>query len=161
MSALSKKKKWLKREFNQSLERLNLSLKNLNYSYQKCLQIGIKEDYPEDELEIFESLTSRFARTADIFSQKILTTLFILIKENPVSFIDKAHLAEKLGIIGSAKDLQEIRELRNEIAHEYSMRDISEIFEDVLKCTEKLKIILASAQTYIHEKIPLDGEDQE
>jgi len=53
------------------------------------------------------------------------------------------------------------RELRNEIAHEYSMRDISEIFEDVLKCTEKLKIILASAQTYIHEKIPLDGEDQE
>ncbi|HLP61331.1 MAG TPA: hypothetical protein VK186_20980 [Candidatus Deferrimicrobium sp.] len=156
MSALAKKMKWLKKDFKQSLESLNKSIKNLDYSYNKCLKIGIKEEYLEDELEIFESLTSRFARAADIFTQKILTALFILLKENPVSFIDKSNLAEKLGIINSAKDLQDIRELRNEIAHEYSMREITDIFEDVLKCTGNLKEIWTEAQNYIRDKIPLD-----
>jgi hypothetical protein len=67
---------------------------------------------------------------------------------------------EKLGIINSAKDLQDIRELRNEIAHEYSMDEITEIFEDVLKCTGSLKTIWAGAQDYIRDKIPLDNEKE-
>ena len=105
-------------------------------------------------MESFESLTSRFARTADILTQKILTTLFILLKEDPRSFIDRANLAEKLGIIDNSSDLQDIRELRNEIAHEYSMRDITEIFDEVLKYTASLKDILESTLSYIEKKIP-------
>lgn len=36
MSALARKMKWLKKDFKQSLESLNKSLKNLDYSYNKC-----------------------------------------------------------------------------------------------------------------------------
>lgn len=48
--------------------------------------------------------------------------------------------------------------MRNEISHEYSMRDISEIFEDVLNFSATLKDILKSAQSYIDKKFPEDEE---
>jgi hypothetical protein len=153
-NSLSKKKELLGKEFKKNLDNLRTSLKVLDFSYDKCLKIGIKNDYSDEELESFESLTSRFARTADILTQKILTTLFILLKEDPRSFIDRANLAEKLGIIDNSSDLQDIRELRNEIAHEYSMRDITEIFDEVLKYTASLKDILESTLSYIEKKIP-------
>jgi hypothetical protein len=153
-STLAKKRELLKKEFKKNMDSLRLSLKALNFSYEKCLKIGIKDDYSDEELESFESLTSRFARTSDVFTQKILTTLFILLKETPRSFIDRANLSEKLGIINRSKDLQDIRELRNEIAHEYSIRNITEIFDEVLKYTAILKNILKSAQTYIDTTIP-------
>lgn len=160
-SNASKKRELLKKEFKKNLDSLNSSLRALNYSYDRCLKIGIKDYYTDEELESFESLTARFARTSDFFTQKILTTLFILLKENPRSFIDRANLAEKLGIIESSKELQAVRELRNEIAHEYSMRDIMEIFDDVLKHTATLKNILESAQTYIHKTIPAEEKKEE
>lgn len=159
-SSVSKKRKLLEKEFRKNLDSLRTSLTVLNFSYDKCLKIGIKDDYSNEELESFESLTSRFARTSDILTQKILTTLFILLKENPRSFIDRANLSEKLGIINSSKNLQAIRELRNEISHEYSMRDITEIFDDVLESTATLKDVIGSALTYIEKKIPGAGAEK-
>jgi len=157
---LSKKRKLLKEEFRKNMDNLDLSLQALNFSYEKCLKIGIKDDYSDEELESFESVTARFARTSDIFTQKILTGLFILLKENPRSFIDRANLAEKLGIIKRSKDLQDVKELRNEIAHEYSMRNITEIFDDVLKYTAILNDILKSALPYIEKKIPDEKKEE-
>jgi uncharacterized protein YutE (UPF0331/DUF86 family) len=76
------------------------------------------------------------------------------LKEDPRSFIDRANLAEKFGIIDSSRNLQDIRELRNEIAHEYAMIDITEIFEEVLKYTAHLKDIIKSTLSYIDQKFP-------
>lgn len=154
MNQRAKKRELLEKEFRLSLADLSASLNALDYSYKKCVEIGIKEEYTEDELETFEALTSRFARTSDIFTQKILTTIFVLLKENPKGFIDRANLSEKLGIIPDSPVLQDIRELRNEIAHDYSMRDIAEIFRDVLKLSAELKNILKHAQSYITKKFP-------
>ena len=43
----------------------------LTYSYD-TLSIGIKEEYTFDELDKFEALTSRFARTSDMLIQRYL-----------------------------------------------------------------------------------------
>ena len=43
----------------------------LDYSYKKCSKIEIKKTYTEEELESFDSLTSRFARLSDLLIQKI------------------------------------------------------------------------------------------
>jgi hypothetical protein len=40
------------------------------------------------------------------------------------------------------------------------MDEIAEIFEDVLKCTGNLKTIWTGVQYYIHDKIPLDNEEE-
>lgn len=152
---LSKKKELLEKEFKKNLDSLKTSLNVLNFSYEKCLKIGTKDHYSDEELESFESLTSRFARTTDILTQKILTTVFILLKEDPRGFIDRANLAEKLEIIDSSSNLQDIRELRNEIAHDYSMRDITEIFDEVLKYTAFLKTTIDKTLSYIEKKVIL------
>jgi len=152
--SLSKKKELQEKELKKNLESMKISLRVLDFSYTKCRKIGIKAVYTDEELESFESLTARFARTADILTQKILITLFILMKEDARSFIDRANLAEKLEIIDSSEDLLNIRELRNEIAHEYAMRDIIEIFNEVLNNTDSLKTIIESTIVYINDKFP-------
>lgn len=91
----------------------------LAYSYEKCDDIGEKEEYDLEEQESFEALTSRFARTSDILTQKVLKTLFILLQENIKTIIDTANFLEKLEVIEKADDLLNIREIRNQIAHEY------------------------------------------
>jgi len=60
------------REPKEDFNRLDRAVDMLRYSVQQCRKIGIKTDYSLDELDRFESLTSRFARTSDICTQKIM-----------------------------------------------------------------------------------------
>ncbi len=51
---------------------LQQSVATLKLSVLKCQTIGIKEFYSFEELESFDSLTSKFNRTSDIFTQKVI-----------------------------------------------------------------------------------------
>ena len=104
------------------------------------------------ELDKFESLKSRFARISDILTQKILKSIFLLLREDVKTFIDRINKAEKLEMIDSAEQLKTIRDLRNEIAHEYCIEDISEIFENVLKYGGTLLGMIGSIKKYIDIK---------
>lgn len=117
----------LKKDFGD----LFISLESLKASFTKCRNIGVKEKYNFEEQESFDSLSSRFARTSDIYTQKILKTIFILLREHPKSFIDNANLAEKLEIIPSADELIIIRDLRNEIVHEYKLIELPRIYKEI------------------------------
>ena len=105
----------------------------LTYSYDTCKSIGIKEEYTFDELDKFEALTSRFARTSDMLIQKIFRLIDILELERPGSVIDRINRAEKRGLISSSEILKEMRYLRNESSHEYIPTVIEQIFEKVLR----------------------------
>ncbi len=118
-------------KLNKDINDLTTSVESLKISFSKCKRIGIKQEYNFDEQESFDSFTSKFARTSDIYSQKILKTIFILLRETPKSFIDKANLAEKLEVIPSAENLISIRDLRNEIAHEYMLEELPRIYKEM------------------------------
>jgi hypothetical protein len=120
----------------------------LRHSLLKCEAIGIKPDYSLDELDRFEALTSRFARTADLYTQRLLKSLFIVLGESAGSFLDKARLAEKLGIVGNAEDLVAIRDLRNTIAHEYAATDLGEIFRRALDLGGRLVQLIEAGVRY-------------
>jgi hypothetical protein len=60
----------IKEALGQELVSLRNARDILQYSYEKCVQIGIKNDYNYEELESFEALTSRFARLSDLIIQK-------------------------------------------------------------------------------------------
>ncbi|MCT4604982.1 MAG: hypothetical protein N4A64_02600 [Marinisporobacter sp.] len=122
----------------EELELVQDSNEMLEYSYMKCKEIGIKETYTYEELDKFEALTSRFARTGDILIQKIFRLIDIIELEMPGTIIDRINRAEKKGLITSAKIFKNIRRLRNEIAHEYIPTAIEEIFKAVLKLTPHL-----------------------
>jgi uncharacterized protein YutE (UPF0331/DUF86 family) len=119
------KRKLLLQQLEESLSTLDRSLKSLRYSFSKCSSIKKTDAYNLNEQESFEALTSRFARTSDILTQKILKTMFALIQENPKTFLDAANLLEKIEIVDHADNLLNIRELRNQIAHEYVIDDLN------------------------------------
>jgi hypothetical protein len=150
----------MREELKKDLNRLDMAVKMLQYSLSQCEKIGIKADYSLEELDRFENLTSRFARTSDIYTQKIMKGIILILREEANTFIDRANLFEKLEI-SSAEDLKLIRDLRNEISHEYRVDDITEIFEAVIEYSDKLIEIIEKTREFVEKKNLLDvKEDQ-
>jgi hypothetical protein len=93
---------------------------------------------------IQEAVTARFARLSDILLQKVYRALNRLEGLGAESRIDYFNLAEKKGWVESRDDLERIRSLRNEIAHEYAIRPIAELLDDVVTWSP---VLLAGSQS--------------
>ncbi|WP_010257084.1 HepT-like ribonuclease domain-containing protein [Treponema primitia] len=124
-----------------NLENLAASLNWLRRSFTSCDKIGIKTTYTEDEFDQFENLSSRYARTTDLLINKILRSIDAVELVDSGSVIDAANHAEKRGIIDSVSQLRELKDLRNEIAHEYETEDLSKLFALVLDATPRLFVL--------------------
>ena len=109
---------------------LQRSLKSLQQSRDKTHQLLQQSEFSFEELESIDSLTSKFSRTSDIYLQKVLRSIWMLLREDTVPLIDLLNRAEKLMIIVSAEELLQMRDIRNQIAHEYLPEAVPEL-EDV------------------------------
>jgi len=158
--SILKKRTLLLAQLSENLVLLEKSMAALAYSCEKCNAIGEKEEYDLEEQESFEALTSRFARTSDILTQKVFKTLFILLQENIKTIIDAANFLEKLEIIDEADDLLNIREIRNQIAHEYVDSDIKALFFDVLRYVPELKKIVKDVKAYYDKNLSSNKSSQ-
>ena len=117
---------------------LTAALTTLQLSVEKCKSIGTKSEYSFEELESFDSLTSKFNRASDIFTQKVLRSAWMLLHEPFVPFIDMMSKAEKISLLQSADQMIEIRDLRNQISHEYLPEAIHDLVPEVITFTEQL-----------------------
>ncbi|OGR33840.1 MAG: hypothetical protein A2091_02580 [Desulfuromonadales bacterium GWD2_61_12] len=121
----------------EELMGLQLAAGHLGYSMERCHNLIGQKDLPPEQLERLESLTSRFARLADLLIQR----LFRLIDEVELtgggSILDRIYRAEKRGW-ANATDLIKIRELRNLIAHEYATEKMPEIYIAVMALSPAL-----------------------
>ena len=136
----------------QNWELLMRSLDSLKLSVEKVSDIGQKKEYTFEELESFDSLTSKFARTSDIFLQKIIRTIWALLHETQMPLIDVLNKAEKLSIIESSDQLIEIRDIRNQIAHEYLPEAIQELVTDVIGLSKHLETNIRTCQRFISQR---------
>ena len=118
----------------------------LKYTYDLCSGIEIKGEFSQNELDKLELLTARFARTSDILIQKTLRTIDELELEPEGTVRDRIHKAEKRGIISNSGQLIDIRELRNQIAHDYLPEELNEIFGLVIELTP---VLLGSIENII------------
>ncbi|MDR2755451.1 MAG: hypothetical protein LBC20_07060 [Planctomycetaceae bacterium] len=130
---------------NNSLEvlRMNIdgfsaSLGWLRRSYERCVGIGIKTDYTEIEFDYFENLTSRYARTIDLLVNKVLRSIDVVEFVTGGSLIDVVNRAEQRGIVNSVTEIRMLKDLRNEIAHEYETGNLRELFDAVLQTVPQL-----------------------
>jgi hypothetical protein len=139
-------------ELRKDMAELEIAIDGLKMSFDKCSHIGIRNYYNFEEQESFDSLTSKFGRTSDIYTQRILKTILLLLRENPKSFIDRANLAEKLEIISSADDLLVVRDLRNEIVHEYVSAELSRIYREVLNQYSNLIDAIVMTKKFIEQR---------
>lgn len=132
------KEERLKQELKHELELLKRSLKVLALSYERCRVLDTKSDLTDNELIELDALTSRFARSSDILMQKVFGLMDAFELEENGTMLDKINRACKRGIGSSDTAMRQIRELRNQIAHEYSAVDVTSVFDKVLKLTPEL-----------------------
>lgn len=137
---------------NDEWEKLSKAMDNFYASLKKCEHIGIKEIYTLDETDAFDALSSKFARNSDILFQKIFKSIAALLKESAPSFMDRIYLMEKLNIISNAEMAAEIREFRNQIAHEYFMDQIVSIYPKLLKYSNELNKIYKETELFLKHK---------
>jgi hypothetical protein len=139
-----------------NLEFLNQAVPSFRKSLEKCRSLNLAAPRSFEIEESLDALTSKFARVSDIFTQKVLKSLVLLTREDAPTFVDRMNLCEKLRIISSAADLIEIRDLRNQIAHEYLSENLTEIYGDCLTLSEKLLSEIQVAHPVIERYLKSD-----
>ncbi|GHT09995.1 hypothetical protein FACS1894170_01440 [Planctomycetales bacterium] len=131
----------------------------LRRSYKRCADIGIKTDYTDVEFDHFENLTSRYARTTDLLVNKVLRSIDAVEFFTGGTLIDVVNRTVQRGIIDSVSEIRTIKDLRNEIAHEYEISDLRELFGAVLQAVPKL--LAVSERTIAYCAKYNEAEEQE
>jgi uncharacterized protein YutE (UPF0331/DUF86 family) len=132
----------------ENINVLNLSADWVRHSYEQTEAIEIKSRYAIEEFDKLENLTSRYARTTDMLVNKVLRSIDTVESEDIGTIIDIMNRAEKRGIVSSAELLHTIKDLRNNIVHEYKIAEITRFFADVKKYTPLLLEIIKNVNEY-------------
>ena len=135
----------------ENFDSFEKSIKWLKRSYNRCLNIGIKNQYIDDEFDQFENLCSRYGRSIDIFINKVLRSIDIMELEDIGTNIDVVNRAEKRGLIDSVDEIIEMKALRNEIVHEYVESRLIEKFEKVMKFSRRIIKFYERTKEYIQK----------
>lgn len=141
------------RVLEETLKQLDDGAAWLKRSLKRCQKAAGKKELSAADLDAFEALTSRFARLSDMILQKLFRGLDRIELEDGGTLLDALNRAEKRGLVDSAASFLEIRELRNEIAHEYAQEELSELFEGVLQHSPALLEIVRRAGDYCRRYI--------
>jgi hypothetical protein len=72
-----------------------------------------------DLAERVEAFVGRFGRLQDTVGDKLLPLVLLVLGEKASAAIDNLDRAERLGLIGSADEWMAMRNLRNQMVHEY------------------------------------------
>ena len=132
----------------ENLQKLNLSSEWVRKSYEQVKAIKLENDYSPENFEKLEVLASRYARTTDMLVNKALRSIDTLELEDIGTTIDIMNRAEKRGIVESAEILHTLKDLRNNIAHEYQIDEIAKFFEGIVKFSPVLLEIIGNVNEY-------------
>jgi len=76
----------------------------------------------------------------------------MLLHEPFVPFIDMMNKCEKMLILRSADQMIEIRDLRNQIAHEYIPESIRDLIPEVIELTSNLIVNIEDCQLFLETR---------
>ena len=136
----------------ENLESLEKSLNWLKRSYEKSIKVNFKSALSEEEFDIMENLTSRYSRAVDLIISKLFRSIDAVELEESGTILDVVNRAEKRGLIDSSKRLRELKDLRNEIVHEYETDDLLDTFESVRNNIPEILSIAQNIKDYCLKK---------
>jgi hypothetical protein len=131
-----------------NLEGMRKSIEWLRRSHEKCSRIGIRQSYSVEEFDAFENLASRFARTIDIIVNKMFRSIDAMELEDGGTLIDVINRAEKRALVVTAERIRDLKQLRNDIVHEYETDDLKQLFSQALESTPELFQIAEKTARY-------------
>ncbi len=119
----------------QNTQSLEKQLAWLKHSFDEASKIGLKTKYSLKEYDSFENLCSRYSRTIDFLIRKVFRSLDDVEFETQGTLVDVVNRAHKRGLFDRIEDIRHIKDLRNEISHEYMDDALQRLFGDILKWT--------------------------
>jgi hypothetical protein len=136
----------------EELAGLQFAANHLEYSMERCGSLIGQVEMPPEELERLESLTSRFARLADLLIQRIFRLIDEIEMTGTGTLLDRIYRAEKRGW-AEASEMIKIRELRNLIAHEYASDKMPEIYTAVAAMSPVLLAVVPKVIASVNDII--------
>lgn len=115
------------------------AVKQLEIAYNHCRNFRSQRHFSEQESMDLEAMTARFSRLVDLFTSKLLRAIDAAELITDGTLIDVMNRAEKRGIIKSSESLRSLKELRNEIAHEYLLQKLELLHDNIF---ESIPLIL-------------------
>lgn len=120
---------------------------HLKASLGRCKTID--SDAKEENVLIeFEALSSRFARATDMLIHKVYRSIDAVEFVEGGTLIDVMNRADKRKLIDSIKEMRILKDLRNDIAHEYISDRIQLLHQEILERTPKLLQLIVRAIDY-------------
>ena len=105
-----------------------------------------------EDLAFLDMITTRFGKLQDIIGSTIFPLILDILGENDVlSFRDKLNRLEKLNIIHNAAWWMNLREIRNQITHDYpdNYDVLSMNFNKLIPVVKQLLVIWEDLKKYI------------
>lgn len=135
----------------KNIEMLKKQIKWLEYSYEKCKNIDFN-NATIDDYDTIETLSARYARTIDFLIRKVWRAIDENEFEIQGTLIDVVNNALKRNLIRNDDDIKKLKNLRNDIAHEYIEENSMSLFKDLIEFTPILIEISLNTINYVDKK---------
>jgi hypothetical protein len=121
----------------------------LRYSIDECSAIDPAKPLEPKEFGAYETLCSRYGRSIDFLIRKIFRTIDAYEFENTGTLIDVVNNAAKRGLVEDVDRLRQMKDLRNQIVHEYIEENLLELWREVMEESRELDDLMERTIAYI------------
>ncbi len=111
----------------------------------------------DDLSECVEAFVSRFSRLQDTLGDKFIPQLLKALGEKPAAVMDNLDTAERLEWIESADEWLAIRQLRNQMVHDY-IEDL-EVLRSAIQTAQRFVPMLINVANKLQDEIQKRGWD--
>jgi hypothetical protein len=132
----------------ETIQQVMRAENHLRVSYKRCQKIGLQGPHSEEALIEFEALTARFARLVDILVHKLFRAVDAVELVDAGTLIDVINRAEKRGMIDASQEVRALKDLRNDISHEYIAEKLTQLHQEVYHSIPKLSAMIAKSIAY-------------
>ncbi|WP_289103226.1 hypothetical protein [uncultured Marinobacter sp.] len=125
---------------------IDKEIKHLNYAAQQVFDpdlpfqaVETLDSNPELAMKV-EAFTSRFCRLQDTLGDKLLPALLIALGEPKQALLFNLEKAEKYGWLRSSEQWIALRQLRNQMIHEY-IENAQTLFDALITAHSKISVL--------------------
>jgi uncharacterized protein YutE (UPF0331/DUF86 family) len=133
------------------LERMNYAYGNISLFLPTSAEQLAK--LTNEQVEALDQYIHRYTKLQDAMGRRLFKHLLASLAEDirSMAFIDWLNRLEQLGVIPSAQEWLELRQLRNQLAHEYedNSKEQAEIINLVFEKHPRMIVIFQQVKHYI------------
>lgn len=137
-------------------------LLRLNSAYSKIVVMlpfdaNTYSNLNENEIEHIDQYLFRFAKLQDAMGEKLFRAILLFLDEEIEGkpFVDVLNTMEKLSILASAEAWRKLRDIRNELSHQYDdePEEMSIVLNKILSEKNQIEGIYKRIKAYYDEKL--------